>query len=279
MSGSDLKTKCGVVNFIKTKYKNRNLEKNIADSSKVDKSPIDKPAKEQSLFSTIFFAIIIAFTFRSFFFEPFHIPSSSMNPGLLTGDYIFVSKYSFGYSRYSFPFGINFFSDRIFYKAPKRGDVLVFRLPSNPKINYIKRVIGLPGDEIQLKDSFLYINGNQIKRVKSGEFTAIENNISVSAEKFIETMPEGKKIEIMEQKLTPQDNTGVYTVPYGYYFAMGDNRDNSEDSRFLNEVGFIPEENLIGEAKIIFFSCNSPIWYFWKWYESVRIERIFKKIE
>jgi signal peptidase I len=255
-------------------------------------------------------AILLATLIRSFFFEPFHIPSSSMNPTLVVGDYIFVKKYSYGYSRYSFPFGINFFQGRILSKQPQRGDVLVFRLPSNPQINYIKRVIGLPGDRIQMRGGRLFINGEGVKKTFDGMFSdedlvlsnkkpgvirkffdklfqisqreikdeSLANDGEKEIKRFSEELPEGKILNIFDQLITPQDNTEVYKVPQGHYFMMGDNRDNSQDSRFLDKVGYVPEENLVGKADVIFFSARKAIWQFWNLQDSMRFNRLFKKI-
>ncbi|HLD76870.1 MAG TPA: signal peptidase I [Rickettsiales bacterium] len=233
-----------------------------------------------SFLKTIFIALILAGLVRSFWFEPFHIPSGSMKPGLLVGDYIIVSKYSYGYSRYSFPFGFNFFEGRIFAKEPQRGQVVVFRYPPDPSINYVKRLIGLPGDSIQMRDGFLYINDKKIEKIADGKFFDEQiTEIPVNIKKFIEILPDGKKIETLDmQENSISDDTGIYKVPQGYYFMMGDNRDNSQDSRFLSYVGFVPQENLIGEARFIFFSTQDPLWQILKLHNSIRFERIFKKI-
>ncbi len=236
---------------------------------------------ESGFLKTLITALICAGIVRSFFFEPFHIPSSSMKPGLLIGDYIFVSKYSYGYSRYSFPFGFDIFSGRIFESEPQRGDVVVFRLPSNPDINYVKRLIGLPGDKIQMRDGVLYINELEVEKISDGTFFDADT-LSDDKEipQFFETLPEGKIIETLDENPTaPQDNTGIYEVPHGYYFMMGDNRDNSQDSRFLTQVGFVPKENLVGKARLIFFSAEENILKFWDWGHSIRFNRIFKKVQ
>lgn len=239
-----------------------------------------KPHKEDSysFIKTLIAAIICAAIVRSFFFEPFHIPSSSMKPNLLIGDYIFVSKYSYGYSRYSFPFSINFFEGRTSQKRPQRGDVVVFRLPSNPSINYVKRVIGLPGDEIQMKDGTLYINGKQVNKHYEGVFEDHIGNVLFDIPQFLETLPEGKIVTTLDQKTTDADNTGIYRVPQGHYFMMGDNRDNSQDSRYPSLVGFVPEDHLIGKASYIFFSTRHQLWKVWKLGDAIRFDRILKKI-
>lgn len=240
-----------------------------------------KPEEEDKVgfFKTLIVAMICAGIVRSFFFEPFHIPSSSMKPNLLIGDYIFVSKFSYGYSRYSFPLGLNLFEGRINYTAPKRGDVAVFRWPLDPSINYVKRIIGLPGDKIQVRDGVVYINNQKINKVRDGIF--VDQGLEIktaSISKFSETLPEGKVIKVLDQNESPQDNTGIYEVPQGHYFVMGDNRDNSQDSRFLTKVGYIPEENLVGRATIIFFSTQNSVWKFWNWHKSIRFDRILKKL-
>lgn len=230
-------------------------------------------------FKSLIIALICAGLVRSFLFEPFHIPSSSMKPTLLIGDYIFVAKYSYGYSRYSFPLGLDIFEGRFWQKnKPQRGDVAVFRLPTDPSINYVKRLIGLPGDQVQMRDGVLYINDEEVKKTADGIFSDDDTEIKIETNKFLETLPEGKIISTLDQSNTAQDDTGIYEVPEGYYFMMGDNRDNSQDSRFLNHVGYVPEENLVGRATIIFFSNAKPTWQFWNWPSSIRFNRIFHKV-
>lgn len=233
---------------------------------------------KQGFLQTLLFAIICAAFVRSLFFEPFHIPSSSMKPELLIGDYIFVSKFSYGYSRYSFPFGIKFFEGRIFKKSPKRGDIAVFRLPTDPRINYVKRIIGLPGDKVQVKSGVVYINDQEVKKDTDGFFKDDNFEVAIEIPQFKETLPEGKIIKTLDQRDSPQDDTGIYEVPQGHYFMMGDNRDNSQDSRFPELVGFVAEENLVGRASFIFFSTQKPVWQFWNWSDNIRFNRIFKKL-
>lgn len=243
------------------------------------KAEIRKQKQEMGFFKTLIIALICAGFIRSFFFEPFHIPSGSMKPNLLIGDYIFVSKYSYGYSRYSFPFGLNLFEGRFWkFSEPKRGDVAVFRLPSNPKINYIKRIIGLPGDRIQVIDGILYVNDKKIEREPTDDFVDTDSGIEIKINQFEESLDE-KKILVLDQKITPQDNTGIYEVPQGHYFMMGDNRDNSQDSRFLDHVGFVAEQNLVGRATFIFFSSAKPIWQIWNWPNSLRLNRILNFVK
>ena len=253
----------------------------------MNEQPADK--QDKSLFSwdesirTIVFAILIAVVFRSFAFEPFHIPSSSMKSNLLIGDYLFVSKYSYGYSRYSFPLGLPIFKGRVFKTAPKRGDVLVFRPVAQPRVDFIKRVIGLPGDTIQVKEGILYINGKPLPRKQIADYTDDENAQNMhSVSRYEETLPEGKVITILKERNNDfMNNTPVYTVPQGNYFMMGDNRDNSHDSRF-SDLGFVPEENIVGRAEIIFYSANVNIPFLInpvEWFErALRPERFFKLI-
>lgn len=238
-----------------------------------------KKESKYSFLQTLVVAIVCASFVRSFFFEPFHIPSSSMKPELLIGDYIFVSKFSYGYSRYSFPFGLDLFEGRIFKSTPKRGDIAVFRLPTDPSINYVKRIIGLPGDKIRVKSGVVYINDQEVKKVNDGFFKDENFDMDVEISQFLETLPEGKIIKTLDQRDSPQDTTGIYQVPQGHYFMMGDNRDNSQDSRFPELVGYVPEENLVGRAIFVFFSTQKPVWQIWNWGNAIRFERIFKKLD
>jgi len=248
--------------------------------TEIQANEIEAKKPPMGFVKTLIIALLCAGFVRSIFFEPFHIPSSSMKPGLLIGDYIFVAKYSYGYSRYSFPFGIDFFEGRIFEKnKPTRGDVAVFRLPSEPSINYIKRIIGLPNDQIQMRNGVLFINNVEVSKITNGVFSDNDGSLKVEIRKFLETLPEGKTFETLDQSSeAPQDNTGIYEVPAGHYFMMGDNRDNSQDSRFLSQVGYVPEENLVGKATLIFFSNSKPTWQFWNWTNSIRYNRIFTKV-
>lgn len=250
-------------------------------SSRQPQISISEQKSEMGFIKTTLLALICAGIIRSFFFEPFHIPSSSMKPNLLIGDYIFVSKFSYGYSRYSFPFGINFFSGRIFKNLPKRGDIAVFRLPSDPSINYVKRIIGLPGDNVQMRHGVLFINEERVDKILSGEFVDFENGQELLYQRFVEKFPknlspQNKEVFTLDLTARDEDDTGIYKVPEGHYFMMGDNRDNSQDSRFLNKVGYVPEENLIGKATIIFLSIEKPIWQIWNWPTAIRFGRIFQ---
>lgn len=226
--------------------------------------------------SVIVQALILALVIRTFLFQPFSIPSGSMRPTLLEGDYLFVTKWAYGYSHYSLPFSLPLFSGRIWAGEPRRGDVVVFKFPPNPSVDYIKRVVGLPGDRIQMKDGQLFINGVGVPRVKVGQIdnpdiTEVDRPVDV----YRETLPNGDSYDTLD--LTPNsigDNTQEFHVPPGHYFMMGDNRDNSSDSRF--SVGFVPAENLVGRANILFFSIAggaSPL-EIWKWPTDLRVSRL-----
>jgi len=230
---------------------------------------------------SIAIAVFIAVIIRSFVAEPFNIPSGSMKPNLLVGDFIFVSKWSYGYSRHSLPFSIPIIPKKIFSNKPKRGDVVVFKTPEDNRTDYIKRVIGIPGDRIMIKDGSIIINENLILRKKSSDFIDNDHNVSIKrVRKYIEYF-ENYEIEVLDiMDNGPVDNTQLYEVPPGHFFVMGDNRDNSQDSRFINIVGFIPFENLIGKAQFIFFSIeNSRFLQIWKWPNAIRKDRLFKTIE
>jgi signal peptidase I len=227
-------------------------------------------------------ALILALIVRVFLFQPFNIPSGSMIPTLLVGDYLFVAKYSYGYSRYSFPFGPNLFSGRVWSAEPERGDVVVFKLPRDNETDYIKRVIGLPGDEIQMIHGVLHINGQAVKKEETEDFVLHDpSGRERHLARFLETLPNGVTYPVLDLvKEGIGDNTEVYKVPENHFFMMGDNRDNSTDSRFLSEVGFVPFENLLGKAKIIFFSIDedASFWQIWKWPTDVRWSRILQTV-
>ena len=230
---------------------------------------------------SIFLAVLIALIIRSFFAEPYNIPSGSMKPNLLVGDFIFVSKWSYGFSKHSLPFSIPLIPGKIFSKLPERGEVVVFKTPEDNRTDYIKRVIGLPGDRIQIIDGKIIINDNLILRKKLKDFIDTDKNSSIKRIRKYKEYFFNKEIEvldIMDQGIV--DNTNLYVVPEGHFFVMGDNRDNSQDSRFTNIVGYIPIENLIGKAQFIFFSLeNSRFLELWKWPKAIRTKRLFMQIK
>ena len=232
---------------------------------------------------TLLIAGAIALGFRSLVAEPFNIPSGSMIPSLLVGDYLFVTKYSYGYSRYSFPFGLAPIDGRLFGgdSTPQRGQVAVFRLPSDTSVDYIKRVIGVPGDRIQVRQGVLHINGQPVERRLVGNGRQGASGGGQMTTLYQETLPGGLTHLIQEiSDRQTFDNTPEYVVPAGHYFMMGDNRDNSRDSR-SSSVGFVPLENFIGEARFLFFSHDSSayIWELWKWLSAIRFERLGNTIE
>lgn len=252
-----------------------------------EQKPVKKKETAGEFLRTFTWAIAIAMVFRSLAFEPFHIPSGSMLSTLHEGDYIFVSKLSYGYSRYSFPFGstgvFDGFKGRIFETTPKRGDVIVFRLPKNPQIDYIKRLVGLPGDRVRVSNGLLYVNGEQATQKRIDDFQEpTEGGTIRFIPRYIETLPHGPKHVVLDENPNGEvDLTDEYVVPEGHYFFMGDNRDNSIDSRYLNEVGFVPAANLVGKAKVIAFSMNPFIksTQFSDWNKKLRFDRFFTKIQ
>lgn len=237
----------------------------------------------REIIKTLVYAILIAVAFRTVAYEPFNIPSGSMFPTLLVGDYLFVSKPSYGYSRHSLPFSPPLFDGRIFASPPERGDVAVFKKPTDESTDYIKRVIGLPGDRIQMKQGRLYINGEIVPRRRIEDYVMTDPyGRKVSIPQYIETLPNGVEHHILEQlgDRAQHDNTREFEIPEGLYFMMGDNRDNSLDSRD-GSVGMVPFENFVGRAEFLFFSTDGSAksYEFWKWPFATRYSRLFQAIE
>jgi len=227
---------------------------------------------------SILLAIFIALLIRSFIAEPFNIPSGSMKPNLLEGDFLFVSKWSYGFSKHSLPFSLPLIPGRIFSKMPERGDVIVFRTPTDNKTNYIKRVIGIPGDKIRMVNGHIEINGNLILKKITAYFIDTRNYQNERKRTYIEYFFD-KEIKVLdtEDYVGRPDNTELFIIKDGHFFVMGDNRDNSSDSRV---IGSIPIINLVGKAQFIFFSLdNSRFYEIWKWPKSIRFDRIFKSIK
>ena len=241
--------------------------------------------KKQFIFEnlkTLFYALVIAVIIRSLFIQPFYIPSSSMESTLLVGDRLFVTKYSYGFSRHSFPFSPPIFKGRVLDNVPKRGDIVVFKTPSDNRTDYIKRLIGLPGDTIQFIDGDLYINNNLLlKTLKEDNKTLYCGNQKINVAMFEEKISTNKSYIISYRKDISYQNSDKYLVPENHYFFLGDNRDCSKDSRYLGSVGYVHEDNLVGKARFIFFSSDrsvGSIFAFWKWNKSIRFDRFFKKI-
>ena len=231
---------------------------------------------------TLFYALIIAVVIRSLFIQPFYIPSSSMEPTLLVGDRLFVTKYSYGYSKHSFPFSPPILDQRIMFTSPKRGDVIVFKTPADNRTDYIKRLIGLPGDKIQFINANLYLNSNEILKSKIKNKTKIYcGNKTIDVYRFEEKLHDGKRFHTVYLKDYTYQNSDEFTVPKDHYFFLGDNRDCSKDSRFLSSVGYVHKDNLVGKAQFIFFSSDKnigSIFAFWKWHKTIRLNRSFSKI-
>ena len=231
---------------------------------------------------TLFYALVIAVIIRSFLIQPFYIPSSSMEPTLLVGDRLFVTKYSYGYSKHSFPFSPPILDKRIMFNSPKRGDVIVFKTPADNRTDYIKRLIGLPGDRIQFIDANLYLNSSEIFKSKvKNKFEINCGNTLIDVFRFEEKLPNGKKFHTVYLKDYTYQNSDEFIVPEDHYFFLGDNRDCSKDSRFLSSVGYVHKDNLVGKAQFIFFSSDKSIgsiFEFWKWHKLIRFNRTFSKI-
>jgi signal peptidase I len=258
-------------------------DKNTIEEKTPAQPPMTAKGEITEFAKTIAIAVLLAILIRTFLYEPFNIPSGSMKPTLEIGDYLFVHKPAYGFSRYSFPFGLGPIEGRVWSKLPERGDVVVFKLPSNTFIDYIKRVVALPGETVQVRAGRLYINGTMVERESLG-FKKVQDPYrgEVTMHEYIETLPGGIKHHIYEEgDNQPLDNTDIFVVPEGHYFAMGDNRDNSQDSRVSPMVGFIPYENMVGKADFLFFSTNGHAGLFevWKWPWTIRYERLFSKIQ
>lgn len=264
------------------KSQNETGAKAGAETGAKAKDKVDSGGGIAETIRTVGFAILVAMVVRTFLFEPFNIPSRSMVPTLLKGDYLFVSKYSYGYSKHSFPFSLPLFNGRIFESQPERGDVAVFKLPADNTTDYIKRIVGLPGDRIQVLSGILHINGDPVTRRRIADYH-FDRVPFGTAMRYQETLPNDVRHEILEMSgdTARYDNTDVYVVPKGHYFAMGDNRDNSSDSRILDSVGFVPAENLVGKALFMFFSTDGTarIWEVWKWPFTIRYDRLFNGID
>ncbi|MDC1033343.1 signal peptidase I [Candidatus Pelagibacter sp.] len=231
---------------------------------------------------TLLYALVIAVIIRSLFIQPFYIPSSSMEPTLLVGDRLFVTKYSYGYSKHSFPFSPPIFNNRIIFNEPKRGDVVVFKTPTDNRTDYIKRLIGLPGDQIQFIDTNLFLNNNEILKTRISKNDKIFcGNRTIEVFSFEENLPNGKIYKTVYLKNFSFKSSDKFVVPKDHYFFLGDNRDCSKDSRFLTSVGYVHKDNLVGKAQFIFFSSDKSIgsfFSFWKWHKSIRFNRFLKKI-
>jgi signal peptidase I len=256
-----------------------------------------KDEKQESFFVFLLKTVLIVLIFRTFIFSPFNIPSESMLPRLENGDYLLASKWSYGFSRYSMPFSLPLIPGRIFASEPERGDVVIFKAPPGNQTDYIKRVIGLPGDQVQVRGGQVFLNGNAVPRKRVADFEIeISSNTrcyayefeTVSEDgtpvchypQFRETLPNGKSYNVLDLGRTPQDNTETFIVPAGHMFLMGDNRDNSLDSRFPpiegQGIGIVPQNNLVGKATIVMFSTDGGASWFkpWTWFTAARWNRV-----
>ncbi len=236
------------------------------------------------LAKTVIYAGLIAVVIRTFLFQPFNIPSASMEDTLLVGDYLFVEKFAYGYSRYTFPFGGWPFGDamhgRFLRREPQRGDVVVFKFPQDNSTDFIKRLIGIPGDRIQMRDGIIILNGKPVPRKKVDDYVEMVDGQPHHVPKYQETLPGGKTYFTLDRDPDGAlDNTDVFVVPADHYFMMGDNRDNSDDSRAA--VGYVPVENLEGKAEFRFFSIDTsaPAWQFWRWPLAIRYSRLLTPID
>ena len=231
---------------------------------------------------TIFYALVIAIIVRSLFIQPFYIPSSSMEPTLLIGDRLLVTKYSYGYSKHSFPFSPPILKGRIFSDLPEIGDVIVFKTPADNRTDYIKRLVGLPGDTIQFTNGDIFLNNNQTLKSRISKTDTIYcGKQTIEVNTFEEKLPNGKIHNTVYLKNYSFQNSDIFNVPEKHYFFLGDNRDCSKDSRYLTSVGYVHEDNLVGKAQFIFFSSDfriGSVFSFWKWNKTIRFDRFFKKI-
>lgn len=265
-------------------------------AAEAPKPAAETPKKEENFFSFLFWLVLGVVILRSFIISPFNIPSESMLPRLLTGDYLFATKWSYGYSKYSLPFSAPLIPGRLFASQPERGDIAIFKAPPGNDVDYIKRVIGLPGDEVQMKGGQLWLNGKAVPKVKVADFLVpVSPNTDCGPgfdstdqagtpvcryPQFRETLPNGKSYDVLDMGLTPQDDTGVFIVPEGHLFLMGDNRDNSMDSRFPavegGGIGIVPQENLVGKASVMMFSTDGSAEWIkpWTWFTAARWNRI-----
>jgi signal peptidase I len=251
------------------------------------KTPSKTQAQGESwteLAKTVIYAGLIAVVIRTFLFQPFNIPSASMEATLLVGDYLFVEKFSYGYSRYTFPFGGWPLGDkmqgRFLSRTPQRGDVVVFKFPRDNSTDFIKRLIGLPGDRIQVRDGIVWLNGKMVPRTRAPDYVEYVDGEPHHVAQYRETLPGGKNYLVLDRDPEGSlDNTQIFVVPPDHYFMMGDNRDNSDDSRM--EVGYVPAENLEGKAEFRFFSIDdsAAVWEFWKWPLAIRYSRLLTPIE
>jgi len=256
------------------------------ENNSEDLVKVAKPDSWGETIRTVIYAVLIALGIRTVAYEPFNIPSESMLPTLLLGDYLFVSKFAYGYSKHSLPFSPPLFDGRIFESPVKRGDVVVFKLPSDNSTDYIKRVVGLPGDQVQMRKGTLYINAKAVPKAEAGKFVNPDHfGNPIRYPQHLETLPGGvahNTLDFIENN--DIDNTRLFTVPAGHYFAMGDNRDNSLDSRVSGTRGgvdYIPAENLVGRAEVLFFSTNGSAawWQVWNWPWAIRYSRLFTSID